>query len=123
MKTKFILLAFITVFAFACKKDNVAPTLNIATPTEGAQTTGVVVIKGTCADEHLKTVLIKITRDATGSVIYTKELSIDGLTTYAFEEQYNPGITVTASAVTLTVEVADDNGSKTTKTVKFTLAP
>lgn len=118
-----MLFAIISIFAFACKKDKTAPSLSIASPGDNAQSTGVVVIKGTVADEHLHTVTLKITKDATGTTLYSKSLSVDGLTTYAFEEQYDPGVVLVATAVTLTVECSDTNGSKTTKTIKFTLTP
>ena len=123
MKSKLILFAFISIFAFACKKDKVAPSLSINSPGDGAQAKGVVVIKGVVADENLKTVTLKITKDATGTEMYSKTLSVDGLSTYSFEEQYDPGIVVAATNVTLTVEVSDKNGAKTSKIVKFTLIP
>ncbi len=123
MRTKLILFAFITMFAFACKKDKVAPTLTIASPADGAQASGIVLIKGTVADEKLLSIKFKIIKDATGTVLYSKELSIDGLTAYNYEEQFDPGIVVAATNVTLTVEASDKNSSKTTKTVKFTLVP
>ncbi len=123
MRSKLFLFALISVFAFACKKDKIAPTLNIASPAESAQAKGVVVIKGNATDEHLKTVTLKIVKDATGTEMYSKTLAVDGLTSYNYEEQYDPGIVVAATNVTLTVEVSDKNGSKTSKIVKFTLIP
>jgi hypothetical protein len=123
MKSKFILFAFISIFAFACKKDKTAPTLSISSPSDGAQATGVVVISGTVADEHLHTVTLTVTKDGTGVVLYNKTLTIDGKTTYGFSEQYDPGIVITSSNVTLTVEVSDVNSNKTSKLVKFTLVP
>lgn len=123
MKSKFILFAIISIFAFACKKDKTSPSLSIASPSDNAQASGAVVIKGTVADEHLHTVILKITNDATGATVYNKTLTIDGLTTYGFEEQYTPTIVVNPTNVTLTIEVSDVNSNKTSKIIKFTLIP
>ncbi len=123
MKSKLILFAFISIFAFACKKDKIAPSVSINAPGDGAQASGIVVITGTVTDEFLKTMTLKITKDATGVELWSKTLSLDGLTTFNFNEQFNPGVVVTPTNVTLTVKAADKNGSETSKIVKFTLIP
>jgi hypothetical protein len=123
MKSKFILFAFISIFAFACKKDKVAPALTIGGPGDGAQASGIVVITGTVTDENLKTMTLRITKDASGAELYSKTLSLDGLTVYNYNEQYDPGVIVTPTNVTLTIKVSDKNGSETSKIVKFTLIP
>ena len=123
MKSKFILIALLSILAFSCKKDKVAPALTIGAPGDGAQAKGVVVITGTVTDENLSNMTIKITKDASGIEVYNKQLSLDGLTVYNYNEQYDPGVVVSNTNVTMVVEVSDKNNSKTSKTVKFTLIP
>jgi hypothetical protein len=123
MKSKLFLFTILSVFAFACKKDKIAPSLSITSPAENAQSSAIVIIKGTASDEHLNSMSFKVTRDGTGAVLYTKELSLDGLSSYNFEEQFDPGVVAVNTNVTLTIEVIDNNSSKTSKVVHFTLIP
>jgi hypothetical protein len=123
MKSNIIFLAIFFLFTFACTKDKTAPSLTISSPAEGTQASGTILIKGTVQDRNLKLLTLNITNDASGANIYNKEITIQGLESYTFNEQYTPGIVIGSSNVTLTVDVEDTNGNRTTKRVKFTIVP
>jgi hypothetical protein len=124
MKNKFVLLAILFVFAFACNNKNTPPTLTITTPTEGATIIGPVNITGITTDKSLHLMTIKITKDADASVLFIQEIpDVHDLTSYNFNVTYNPtGINV-ATDVTLTIIVEDHQSLSTTNTVHFKLMP
>ena len=123
MKSKILILAFICLFSFSCKKDKVAPTLIITSPASGATINGMVTITGTVADDELHEMTITIKKNSDGSILYTKDISVHDLTSYNFHETFTPTGILVPTEVTLTIVVEDHIPNTTTKNVVFQLLP
>ena len=123
----FATLCLLTVAA--CHKhddtDTIAPVLTITSPAADASIAGAVAITGAVTDESLHELLITVTKDSDGSVLFVPAVDpeVHDLTSYVINETWTPvGITA-ETAVTLTVTAEDHNSNKVVKTVKFKVKP
>lgn len=125
MKSKFFLLAILSLFAVASchdhgdENDKDAPVLTIEKPAENTVVTGEVHIHGKVTDQSLHELEIKVTKDSDGSQLFKATPTVHDKTKYSFDEHFTPSGLTGETAVTLTIKVEDHSDNVTTKTVKF----
>jgi hypothetical protein len=124
MKSKFVLLVLFAIFTFSsCHKDTEVPVVTVSSPADASMFNSPVTISGTTTDNSLHEMSLKITRDADGTVLFEKELSVHDLTSYTFNETFTPAAVSATTDVTLIIRVEDHEANETIKTVKFKLIP
>jgi hypothetical protein len=125
MKSKFFLLAILSLFAVASchdhgdENDKDAPVLTIEKPAENAVVTGEVRIQGKVTDQSLHKLVIIVTKDSDGSQLFKATPTVHDETAYNYNESFTPSGLTVETAVTLTITVEDHSDNVTTKTVKF----
>ncbi|HMS71339.1 MAG TPA: hypothetical protein PKD18_24515, partial [Saprospiraceae bacterium] len=96
MKSKFFLLAILSLFAVASchdhgdENDNDAPVLTLEKPAENTVVTGEVHIHGKVTDQSLHEMEFKVTKDSDGSLLFNSTPEVHDKTEYSFDEHFTP---------------------------------